>query len=531
MIAAPVLTTQPSSLVVTAGQSATFGVTAASSVAATYQWSRGGSPIAGAVSAAYTLTVTQLADSGARFTVAVTNSGGTTTSAVARLTVNAAVTRVPTASRPFSDQSLWNARPTRFTLGTDVIPASYYYPTVADGQYSVTGNVAAATDAPMTVYGADSQGLWIADAESYVPQLVIPHWPANLVAASGGDGHADILDVAANKIHSFWQLRFVNGRWQAAQYTWSALDGRGWGTPAQYMQGSRAAGVPTIAGVIRVDELNDGLPAYRHALAMSMTYTGLAATPPFQFPATSADYDAVANSGKFPEGARLMIPASFDSSQIHNPVLLKIVETLKTFGAYVVDRNDGTPYIFYIENGTNFQLMANGGWDSAIAAELDLIRSSMRQIVDVTEWVDGAGNVYTPETNLNLMSLRGGWYVITGTDAGVFDSYQQAVVFPNNGQQTVQVNGSGRNLISMPYGVEQAGQLYRIHVTASGGAYFKLDLLASDGTNQNRYGSGVLTDGMDATFAWPTGSVYAVLTTASGPTGGGTVSATLLRAN
>ena len=295
------------------------------------------------------------------------------------------------------------------------------------------------------------------------------------------------------------------------------------------MQGSRAAGVPTIAGVIRVAELNDGLPAYRHALAMSMTYTGLAATPPFQFPATSADYDAAANTGKLSEGARLMIPASFDSSRIQTPALRKIVETLKTFGAYAVDRNDGCPYIFYVENGANFHLMADGTWDNTIAAELDLIRSSMRQVADVSEWVDGAGNVFTPATNLNLLSMRGDWYVINGTDAGIFDTWQQAVVFPANGQRTVQVNGSGRNLPAMPYGVEQAGQTYRIHVTASGGAYFKFDLVAGDGTNQNRYGSGVLTDGMDATFAWPAGSVYPVLTTASGSAGGGTVTATMVR--
>ena len=54
-----------------------------------YQWSRNGSPISGATSATYTTPATTFSDSGAIFTVAITNSSGSITSNPASLTVTA----------------------------------------------------------------------------------------------------------------------------------------------------------------------------------------------------------------------------------------------------------------------------------------------------------------------------------------------------------------------------------------------------------------------------------------------------------
>lgn len=76
------------------------------------------------------------------------------------------------------------------------------------------------------------------------------------------------------------------------QYAWSPLDGYGFGTPDHFYQGARAAGVPPSAGIIRVHEIDDGLPLYRNAIAMSMTFSGLCKDPTYIYPATSADSDA-----------------------------------------------------------------------------------------------------------------------------------------------------------------------------------------------------------------------------------------------
>ena len=84
---APVITTQPASTTVAVGQTATFSVVATGSGTLSYQWSRSGAAIAGATAPSYTTPATTAADSGAQFTVAVSNAGGTVVSSAATLTV------------------------------------------------------------------------------------------------------------------------------------------------------------------------------------------------------------------------------------------------------------------------------------------------------------------------------------------------------------------------------------------------------------------------------------------------------------
>ncbi len=88
----PSITLQPKSITVTVGETASFTVTATGTAPLTYQWRRSGSAIAGATAASYTTEATSAADSGAAFSVVVTNSAGTLTSANAILTVSPAST-------------------------------------------------------------------------------------------------------------------------------------------------------------------------------------------------------------------------------------------------------------------------------------------------------------------------------------------------------------------------------------------------------------------------------------------------------
>src|SRR5439155_304103 len=84
----PTITGQPVSQTVTAGQPATFSVTATGTAPLSYQWQRGGVPISGATLASYTAPSTTSADNGAQFTVVVSNTAGSVASSVATLTVN-----------------------------------------------------------------------------------------------------------------------------------------------------------------------------------------------------------------------------------------------------------------------------------------------------------------------------------------------------------------------------------------------------------------------------------------------------------
>jgi len=89
---APTITAQPKNAIVTAGQGASFSVTAMGTAPLAYQWHLGGGEIAGATAASYTTAATSTADSGEAFSVVVTNSAGTVTSGNAILSVNPAGT-------------------------------------------------------------------------------------------------------------------------------------------------------------------------------------------------------------------------------------------------------------------------------------------------------------------------------------------------------------------------------------------------------------------------------------------------------
>ncbi len=79
----PTITTQPVSVTVAPGATATFFITSSS---ATYQWFKGGVAISGATSGTYSF-VTSINDNGSTYSVTVTNAGGSTTSSIVTLTV------------------------------------------------------------------------------------------------------------------------------------------------------------------------------------------------------------------------------------------------------------------------------------------------------------------------------------------------------------------------------------------------------------------------------------------------------------
>ncbi|HYF49783.1 MAG TPA: PKD domain-containing protein [Planctomycetota bacterium] len=87
---APSITAHPANRSVTAGQTATFSITASGTVPLAYQWQKNGANISGATSASHTTPATTLSDNGATFRCVVSNSAGSATSNSATLTVNAA---------------------------------------------------------------------------------------------------------------------------------------------------------------------------------------------------------------------------------------------------------------------------------------------------------------------------------------------------------------------------------------------------------------------------------------------------------
>ena len=105
----PAIILQPASTAVTAGQSATFSVTATGTAPLTFQWYKNGAAIAGASTSSYTTPATTSADNNSSFTVVVTNSSGSQTSNAAILTLDApasvAITTPPQSQTVYVGQT------------------------------------------------------------------------------------------------------------------------------------------------------------------------------------------------------------------------------------------------------------------------------------------------------------------------------------------------------------------------------------------------------------------------------------------
>jgi hypothetical protein len=180
----------------------------------------------------------------------------------------------------------------------------------------------------------------------------------------------------------------------------------------------------------------------------------------------------------------------------------------------VVDRNHGTPFYIYVENGAGFNLHA-GGWNNAAAADLERMRQALRQVVSAGGWIDGNGRRFTPDTNLNLLSMRGPWKAQSGSAVGSFDTWEQALVFPASPERIVQVNNSGRNMNPVTWAIPKAGVTYRLSAAAVGGARLRLQL-RDRASGAMLADSGELGDGEAATFAWPERPVVPQVTAQSG---------------
>ena len=323
-----------------------------------------------------------------------------------------------THAKPFAVDSPWNCRPVNPRFGSFQIPDSSigYFPNIEGGIYSVVLVRAGASDPSRVVHTIPGrQGINTVYADLSVFQTItIPRWPAAATPAAGTDGHLDIYDPVTGIIHSLYECRDDGGVIRAGQYNATLIAGSGWGGPSLYYQGARAVGGIPSAGLIRTAEIDDGKPMYEHALTCSLDYSGLSPTlPGFIWPATSADASYGDNTGEIPEGALLMLPPDFDAEAMGSEKMRKVARTLKTYGAYVTDRNVGTPYSIYVEGVTDtFKIhqsypdVAPDGWSGGAANDLVAIQHALRQVTGQDGWIDGAGNAL-PSLVINQRMVSG----------------------------------------------------------------------------------------------------------------------------
>ena len=313
-------------------------------------------------------------------------------------------------------------------------------------------------------------------------------------------------------MHSFWQLRKIDGQWRATQYAWTALGGRGWSDPAHNHQGARAAGVPTMAGLVRKHELDDGDTLFRHVLAM--TLDGSALRKGYVFPATAEDDNAPQNyRGGVPMGSLMMLPPSFEVTALRTPILRKLAQTLKVYGAAVVDQNHDTRFTIPVEQGANIDLHPNR-WNSEAGADLNAIAQALRRVSAVDGWRDANGNRIELDQPLNLLSMRGPWNSDQGGLAGRFDSWNQSLQFEKTDQPIISRQTAGKSQRITAWAPWQPGKTYTFSVNAAGGAQLRLQFRLPN--SEVLWESPNLGHGQKLEFAMPASPGLPMLVATSG---------------
>ncbi len=144
---APTITTQPKSQTITAGQTATFSVTASGTAPLGYQWAKNGAAISGATGASYTTPATTSTDNGSQFVVTVSNSAGSVTSSAAILTVNAAAVAPTITTQPKSQTITAGQTATFSVTASGTAPLGYQW---AKNGAAISGATGASYTTPAT---------------------------------------------------------------------------------------------------------------------------------------------------------------------------------------------------------------------------------------------------------------------------------------------------------------------------------------------------------------------------------------------
>jgi hypothetical protein len=188
----PLIITQPANQTVTAGQTATFSVTATGTGPLTYQWFVNGVAISGATSSSYTTPPTTAGQSGSVFTVTVTNPFGSVISNGATLTVQTippvAGSLVPSNATPPYNSSVMLI-PT-FSGGTAVIGST------GVGSSDITASAVSGSSYPtpaltsgktytLTVTSAQNTVVSATCVVTPTPVTITPIVPANQTTAPG----------------------------------------------------------------------------------------------------------------------------------------------------------------------------------------------------------------------------------------------------------------------------------------------------------------------------------------------------------
>lgn len=160
----PTITTQPAPQTVTAGQTATFSVTATGTAPLSYQWQKNGANVSGAIGASYTTPATASSDNGSTFDVVVTNTAGSITSQPAMLTVNSTNTAPTVITQP-GNQSVTAGQPATFSVvAAGTPPLAYQW---QKNGAAISGATSSSYTTPVTTTGDSGEQFRVAITNAF----------------------------------------------------------------------------------------------------------------------------------------------------------------------------------------------------------------------------------------------------------------------------------------------------------------------------------------------------------------------------
>jgi len=297
--------------------------------------------------------------------------------------------------RPYADSSPWNrpigtkpaydprsarfVRRMRAPLTSD--PTQYTYPV-----YSV------APDAPLQsvrvtgVFSDVSNERTLTVRRGATVRLPIPKGAA---AAAGSDAQIVLVNPATGDEWGAWRLHRSGGEWEITNgyhYStrWSGVPPRG---PDGRPFGSRGAGVPYLAGLVRPCEVARG--RIDHALAFAYD----APAPSHVYPATKSD--GVGTEGlDVPEGTRLQLNPKLTVARIKrygcDGPCLTIARALQKYGMYTIDNSGRSKVMLEYEDTARWNGIVDARTVSPIPLSAFKVLRASRRAVAAGAPSDGA---------------------------------------------------------------------------------------------------------------------------------------------
>ena len=267
-----------------------------------------------------------------------TTAPSTPTTTTTTTTTTTPVAPTPGCARPYAGSSPWNTPIGSFPVydpWSDVYVSSMQGVLTSDPtQYTYPVYYASSSSPLRRVYlsGRYSNVTGETTIQLQRGGTVSVPIPATAAAAAGSDAQLIILKPSTGDEWGFWRLQKDSaGTWHATNgyhynTKWSGVPPKGFG--------SRGAGVPYLAGLVRPCEFARGY--IDHALAFAYDYPA----PAYVYPATKSDGKG-ADANDMPEGVRLQLDPRVTDAQLaswgcRGPCVV-VAHALQQYGMYLID--------------------------------------------------------------------------------------------------------------------------------------------------------------------------------------------------